>query len=173
VRERSRDILTIGLLAAVLALIFVLVLGYLGELLMPVAFGPPILAQILVVERRGLQDTRQRARDLGSREWGRVIMYLLTLGLGVVVAILAVHIAIGEMLRALSVDAAALESVVAIALSFAAVHLLFALGWAFVAVAQTVIYLDLRARKDDLTPEELANERARLGASEDPDPSPD
>jgi hypothetical protein len=173
-RGHGRDVVTTGLLASVISLILVLLLFYLGELMMPVAFGPPVVAHVLAVERRRLHDGWQRARDLGSREWGRLVMYLLTLGLAVLVAIIAVRIAIGETLRVLDVTEAAVESPVGIIASFGALHVLYALGWAFIAVAQTVIYLDLRARKDELTPERLAAERAELGpANPEADPSPD
>ena len=173
-RSNARDLLTAGLLASVLALALVLFLIDLDVLLMPILFGPPVVAQVLAVERLKLQQGWPRARELGAREWGRVIMYLVTLALTVALVVNLVLYGVGVGISGLSIQGDAIETVAGIAFGLVLPHLLFALGWPLISVAQAVVYLDLRARKEELTHPKLVVERAKLGpASSDADPSPD
>jgi len=88
-RERLKPSLAAALLSALLAtiLLFVPYIGLLlSFLLMPLILGPPIIGQVVAVEGLSIRDAKERARALTEGIRGRVLLYLLNVGLGLGIA---------------------------------------------------------------------------------------
>jgi hypothetical protein len=83
VRERLRECLASALLAAMIALFISVFLGLLGLLIIFLFFGPPVLMQVVALEDERFQTAWPRTKELLKGHWGRVIMYLFTIGLAI------------------------------------------------------------------------------------------
>lgn len=81
-RHRN-ELLASALLSGMIALAVALFLGGLGLLLLGLFFGPPILVQVITVERKSMQEAWGRTRQLLRRKLARVLLYLLTVSLGI------------------------------------------------------------------------------------------
>jgi hypothetical protein len=87
-RPRWREILGAALLAAMLTLVTALpplsvLPAVLGISFFAVLHGPPMVVHAIVLEGRTLQQAGPRARFLLRQHWARLILYLLTLALGI------------------------------------------------------------------------------------------
>jgi hypothetical protein len=87
-RPALRDIAAAALLAAVLSLAFVLpplslLPALMGLSLFALVHGPPIVLHAIVLEEQTLNGAWARARSLLRRRAGRLVLYLLTVALGV------------------------------------------------------------------------------------------
>jgi hypothetical protein len=83
IRPLNRDVLVSGLFASMIAIWAVIVLAQFGFVLMPLFFGPPILIQVIALERLTLRPARTRAREILKGQTARVIVYLLVIALGI------------------------------------------------------------------------------------------
>jgi hypothetical protein len=91
-RPMRRDILVASVFSSLLALWAVILIGQSGLILLPLFFGPPILVQVISLEKLSLKEARTRARNLLKGRTTRVLLYLLVIALGIAfiaVAILA------------------------------------------------------------------------------------
>lgn len=150
-RTHLRELVTAGLLASLIVLLFDLLL--IGELLAVAVFGPPIVVHAIVLEYRPFRDSVARAGALLSGLWARAGLVLLGAALAAVVI---------QMVLALIAGAAA-QRLEGTSLRVAAVAFLFAastLVAPLVAAAQICLLFDLRARKENLDREGFARERA-------------
>lgn len=83
VKERAKDVATTALFAGMICLALATFLGPLGLLLLGTLFGPPIVMQVICVERMTLQEGWARTREISKGHALRVMAYLLTIALGV------------------------------------------------------------------------------------------
>jgi hypothetical protein len=146
-QPRWKDILAAALLAAVLSLLavfppFSAFAALLGLALFAVLHGPPILQHVIVLEDRTLQQAGPRARAVLSRQWARLIMYLLTLALGarllefLLTAVLLLPFA--SLVGGVALDAAQ------VAVNLITLGILVP----FIVAVMLVAFLDLRARAE-------------------------
>lgn len=78
-----KELLACALLAGMIDLALAVFLGVLGLLVWALFFGPPILVQVVAVERLSLQEAWPRAGALLKGYTPRVFLYLLAIALGV------------------------------------------------------------------------------------------
>lgn len=78
-----KELLACALLAGMIDLALAVFLGLLGLLLLGLFFGPPILVQVVALEKLSLQEAWPRARSLLKGRTARVLLYLLTIALGI------------------------------------------------------------------------------------------
>ena len=78
-----KELLACALLAGMINLAMAVFLGLLGLLLLGLFFGPPILVQVVALERKPLQEAWPRARALLKGRTPRVLLYLLAIALGI------------------------------------------------------------------------------------------
>jgi hypothetical protein len=148
-RPVNKEILAAALLAALLCMMIVIALAGIPGLFMSLFFGPPLVAQVITLERSRLQAAVPRARELARSNWGRVLGALFTLALGI--GLLQFY-----LVEAISgVQTAPLALIVILG-----GILIQATTTSFFAVVVTLLYFDLRARKEDFGPDELRAERA-------------
>ena len=152
---RLRDVFIVCLITSLFALLLsqVLFAGYLGLLLTVAIFmGPPVVVQVLVVEELPLREAWARSRELLKMQWGRTIMYIFNIAL------------LSTFVTAFAVQSFILETtetsdVLSFLMTRVIEAILYAGSAAFLAVLGTTIYLDIRARKEGLDEETLAEER--------------
>jgi hypothetical protein len=144
-RPPLRDMLAAGLFASVIALCGVALLTpVLVLLFMPLFYGPPVVAFVVSLEKRRLQEAPSRARSLLRGSTLRVLGVLFTVALGVGI--------VKEMLIQASL---ALPRAARLAGIVATQVLADALLLPFVAAVSMVVYLGLKAR-DEEAPQEPA-----------------
>jgi hypothetical protein len=154
VRAVFKEVIASNLLAVVVALSLVVLLAAFPFLFLPLFFGPPLVVHAVTLERKRLQEGVPRMRALARGNWGRTILYLLSVALGA-------RLLQGAVLDGMWSLTASLVTVLrAIVFVFSRV-LIEAATASFVAVVGTFLYFDLRARLEDYGPEELRAERAR------------
>ena len=78
-----KELLACALLAGMIDLALAVFLGVLGLLLLSLFFGPPILVQVVVLEKLSLQEAWPRTRSLLKGRTARVLLYLLSIALGI------------------------------------------------------------------------------------------
>ncbi|MGI8774380.1 MAG: hypothetical protein ACR2KQ_05090 [Actinomycetota bacterium] len=83
IRGHFREILAAALLGGMLAIFVAVFLGILSFMLIYLFFGPPIVIQVVALERARLQAAWPRTKELMKGHWLRVFMYLFTIGLGI------------------------------------------------------------------------------------------
>jgi hypothetical protein len=142
---RSGDVLA----GAVMATVIALTLGSFGlqELGIPYIFyGPPILVQVLLLERVGYQVAGMRARSLLGGHWARMLGYLATIAIGIAMIYGAVPFFLVRTFEGMLSGPGLLvvHSVVGGGL--------LGLMFGFLATAMTVLYYDLDARGARPTP---------------------
>jgi len=143
-----REAFLSALVAAVIALLAALLLGFYGLFLLPLFYGPPLVAQALAVERVGMRASLRRARTLAAGNSLRVFVYLLNVSLGIgVVAFMVVGTLIELTRRAPEAPTALVLAVVQ--------GIVLGVLIAYLACVQTVMYLSLRAEKEDFDDEAL------------------
>lgn len=140
-RPLAREVLAAGLFAGMISLAFIVFLRGLGLLLLPLAYGPPILIQVIAVERAPLQLAWPRTRTLLRHNWGRVLITLLVVVLLVsLLAAVAIALVFGAT-RGLgeAAQTVVLSSVQAV---------LVAITLPYLAAVQFVIYSHRASRVD-------------------------
>jgi hypothetical protein len=135
VRSNLRPLISIALVASAAS---VLMAQLSGLLLFALLYGPPILIQVAAVESLGLQPAWQRTKTLMSRAWGRTILHLITVMLGL--SILA-NASIGTALAI----ASGLDDSTRTGVYLVTLGLFLTLGMPFLASAQFVLYAERRA----------------------------
>jgi hypothetical protein len=149
-RPVNKEIVAAALLAALVCMMVVIALAGIPGLFMSLFFGPPLVAQVITLEGSRLQTAVPRARELARSNWGRVFGYLFTLALGI------------GLLQFYVVEATSGVGTTALALIVILGGILIqATTTSFFAVIVTLLYFDLRARKESFGPEDLHAERAR------------
>lgn len=83
VRSHLRQSLAAALLAGMLSIFIAVFLGILSFILIYLFFGPPILIQVVTLEKARLQSAWPRMKALMKGHWVQVIMYLFVIGLGI------------------------------------------------------------------------------------------
>ncbi|HEX2235116.1 MAG TPA: hypothetical protein VHK89_02470 [Actinomycetota bacterium] len=86
-RPRWKEVAAAGLLAAMLSLLAYILppfsfLAALGPSFFAMLYGPPMLVHAIVLEDKTLQQAGPRARALLSRQWARLVLYLLVMAVG-------------------------------------------------------------------------------------------
>lgn len=81
--SERKELLASALLSGMIGLALALFLGFLGLLLQALFFGPPVLIQAIALERLTLQQAWPRAGVLIKGATPRVVLYLLTIVLGI------------------------------------------------------------------------------------------
>ena len=153
-----RETFMAAFLAAVIALLAALLLGFYGLFLLPLFYGPPLVAQVIAVERVSLRAALGRARSLARGNSLRVFVYLLNVSLGIgVVAFMVVGTLI-ELTR--NAPELATSLVLAVVQGIVLGILI-----AFLAAVQTVMYLALRAGKESYDNDALRAELIAKGPS--------
>ena len=143
IKPVGRDVAFAGLFAGMLGVWVTLLLAQFGFILLTLFFGPPILIQIVALERTGMREARSRARRILSGQTLRIVAYLLviTLALGLLSgATLTAVFAIAESTLA--------DTFVGILLSVSEV-ILAALLLPFLAAAGYVCYRTLTTIEND------------------------
>jgi len=151
-RPNLKEILAAAMFGALLALMFVFVSQGLALLLMPLFYGPPLIAQVIVLEAKPFQLATRRVREIGRGHLARIFGYLTAVALfmglvGVLVPRLFASLAAGVG------DAGELGLLVLVSMVFGAMSL------AFFSAVTTVAYFDLRARAENYGLDELRAER--------------
>ncbi|MDQ3870258.1 MAG: hypothetical protein M3301_01415 [Chloroflexota bacterium] len=147
-RPVNKEMLAAALLAALFTMMLVIALAGIPGLFMSLFFGPPLVAQAITLEGLRLQAAVPRVRELARSNWGRVLAYLFCTALGI------------GLLQFYAVQLTASVGSAALALAVIIVGILIqALTTAFFAVVSTLTYFDLRARKENMGPDELRAER--------------
>jgi hypothetical protein len=153
-----RGVLKDAIAASLLALIIFLILfgllqGFPG-LFNYLFYGPPLVMQLIVLERVRLQQAIPRARQLGKGFWLRTFTYLFCVALGLV---LLRDIALQALLPTLGPLIDEVQQFVQL-IPLAAIE---AVMTGFFGVLATLIYFDLRGRKEEYGIDELRADRAR------------
>ena len=142
--DLRRDVVVGGLFAALMTLLFstFILPGILGEMIGAAFFlGPPILVQVVAVERMQLVEGWARTRLLLRGNWGRVVLYVfnLALALGFFVAFAVQSLALAAEGGSTALRFMSLGFLQAV---------LFGLGAGFIAIFGAVLYADLAARDE-------------------------
>jgi hypothetical protein len=151
-RPLLKEVLAAALFGALLAMVFVFLSQGLTLLLLPLFFGPPLIAQVIVLEAKPFQLATRRVRELGRGQLARIFGYLMAVALfiGLVVVIVP---------RLIAATADPLGEGVQLGLLVVFSIALSALALAFYSAVTTVAYFDIRARAEDYGLEELKAER--------------
>ncbi|MDQ4095257.1 MAG: hypothetical protein M3174_03500 [Actinomycetota bacterium] len=137
--------------AAMISTLLTFVLSQLDPVLLArvapfLVIGPPVLAQVLAIERRPLGEAWRRTRELVTGQALRVFLYLLCMALAVAMFRELLVGLVFQATRGLG-DAGLLS-----ALAFT---ILTGLGLSFMAAAGLVTYLDCRTRTETYALEDL------------------
>lgn len=146
---------------------FVFLLALIGSAVPFAAIaGPPILVHVVVHEGVEIREAWKRTREVMRGQWLRVIMNILTVTLGLGIAQFPYYRGVGVLL-----DASGLEGDVAVLLIIVVFQTLFAaLAFPLIFLAWWASYLDVRARNEGFTREELASEVAAISDQAGPKP---
>lgn len=150
VRVHAKEIATGGLLSSVVIL-FLTLMG-LGPIAIVLMLGPPLVAQAIVLEYRPFREALSRVRELSSGGWARVMLVLLGTAFAVVIVQLLLWILVTQPFVNASDD---VIQVVVTLFGYAA----RVVSASFLAAVGFVVYLDLRARAEELTREGFEEER--------------
>lgn len=118
-----------------------------------VVWGPPILISAVALEHLPVPRAWQVSRGRLSGSWGRVLLFLLVVGLVTTIVQLLLYTPVVYL---------DIEGGTAAAVNLVGSVLIASLTLPFVAAAALVAYFDSRARESDFGIEELREERARL-----------
>jgi hypothetical protein len=135
----ARDVIAAALFSAILSMLALSLLGFLGVLLQPLFVGPPIVIQVIAIERLRLRDAWPRTRTIAAGSWVRIFGTLIGVVLGLALALLAIF---GLVDAATSTAGDAIRLVAFVA----AQGLVAGLTHPLLAAAQFVLYRDLTER---------------------------
>lgn len=154
---KKKELLSAGLFLGMLAMVTASLLGQspLSGSILWVLYGPLIVGHVIVVERVSLQEAWSRTKELSNRHVARIFLYLFCIALLIVLF----EGLLGNLVLFGLFDASA-KGIGVRATGDALTVLLNTLFLPYLAIAATVIYLELRARKEGLTLEGLQNEWA-------------
>jgi hypothetical protein len=157
IRPHLSALVVAGLASSILSILLQVLLPPLAFFVRPLLYGPAIIVQVIALEGADLKIATARAGELLRGEKLRVFANLFAISLGVSILNVLVPGLVGAALNSISNDVVARTAgtLVQILASAALVPL--------VAVAMVVAYFDLRARKENLDPTELATERGIPG----------
>ena len=151
---RKRELLAAGLFLGMLTMVLATLLPpEFSASILWVLYGPLIVAHIIVVERASLQEAWARAKQLWERHMVRIFLYLFCIA----ILILLLQGLLGALVY-LSIFEDNAQGVGVDVVGAGLSVLLQSLFLPFLAIAATVMYLELRARKEDLTLEGLQEE---------------
>lgn len=132
IRPNLRAMTSIALIASAAS---ILIAQIAGLLLFAILYGPPILAQVAAVEGLGMQPAWQRTKELLSGAWGRVVLHLITVMLGL--SILA-NATVGATLAMASGSSDGVRT----AIYVTTLGIFLVLSMPFLASAQYVLYAE-------------------------------
>jgi hypothetical protein len=137
-RPDLKNLLSAALLSGMIGLLSVTILGPLGFILLPLFFGPPMLMQVVALERLPVAEAWARTRALMRGHWARVLTYLLTITMGTGL--------LGASAVGLTLNVLDGSGDVSRAIGYSIVTVLFvALTYPFIATAQFIAYADIAA----------------------------
>ena len=139
IRSLTREVITAALFSAIFSMFALTLLASLGLLLQPLFVGPPILIQVVAIERLRLREAWPRTRAIASGQWTRVVGMLLGVVLAIALVLIGIFGFVEAGTRAAS-DAARLGVFVTVQ------GLVAGLTYSFLAAAQFVLYRDLTQR---------------------------
>lgn len=142
VTAHLREVLAAALLAGMLSIFVAVFLGILSFILIYMFFGPPILIHAVALEGQRLQTAWPRTKELMKGNWGRVLMYLFVIGLGIALAQSLVLATVNTAIQGLERGGRALI------VNLANLGVI-ALAMPFLAAAGYALYKDLEARQAD------------------------
>jgi hypothetical protein len=145
--DLRRDVVVGGLFAALMTLLFstFILPDALGEMIGAAFFlGPPILVQVIAVERMQLVEAWARTRLLLRGNWGRIVLYIFNLALA-----LSFFVLISVRSLAVTADGGS-TAVRFLALGFLQA-LMFGVGTAFIVIFVAVMYADLAAHYEKVS----------------------
>jgi hypothetical protein len=151
-RPFGKELLAAALLGALLAMIFVFLSQGLTLLLLPLFYGPPLVAQVIVLEAKPFQLATGRVREIGRGHLARMFGYLTAVALFMGLVGVVIPRVIASLVAGLG-DAGQLALLVSTSMVLSAIAL------AFFSAVTTVAYFDLRARAENYGLEELRAER--------------
>lgn len=137
-----------AMVAALIAFAFMIILSAVLAGLGPsvaihLILGPPVLAQVITIEKRPLQDAWARTKAVGQGQVGRLFLYLFCVALLLVM----VELLIGGALLALF---ARFTSDFGVGVANVVLGVVMSsLGLSFMAAMGLVAYFDLRSKSDD------------------------
>lgn len=146
-RPRWKEVAAAGLLAAMLSLLAYILppfsfLAALGPSFFAMLYGPPMLVHAIVLEDKTLQQAAPRARALLSRQWARLVLYLLVMAVGAWVFAGVVTSLVGQLLEEVLPADAFDPTLLVVYLLVLGALVPFLIATIYVA------YLNLRALKD-------------------------
>ncbi|MBA3430563.1 MAG: hypothetical protein H0U16_03660 [Actinobacteria bacterium] len=154
-RPKWRDLASAGLVTSMLSVLAIfLPFGVFGSIVvMPMLFGPPVLIHVIGLEGRNFGEAWNHAKTLLSGQMGRLLIYLLNvaLGLGLLqLVLLSVTFPVASLLTGgLGLIAQSLVQA-----------LIAAVTLPLLGTMSFVCYLDVRARKEEFSLDDLRAERA-------------
>ena len=138
IKPQKKDILVAALLGGAFSLAFAAILPLLWRLFFTLFLGPPLLMQVVVAERLDFQAAATRTKELMKGHWGRVIMALVAIALGIgLIETTALGLTIGFLDDA--------DSAVAIPVLLLVRMVLVGVLYPYVAAAGYVCYYDVKA----------------------------
>jgi hypothetical protein len=152
VRAVVKDVVAANLLAVVVALTLVVLLAFFPILFLPLFFGPPLIVQVVALERKRLQEAVPRARLLVRGQLARTLLALFCVALGA-------RLVQGVVLDRFLAVSTSLVTAARVVLYVLTEVILEATTVTFFAVVATLAYFDVRARTEDFGPNELQIER--------------
>ena len=157
-RGRLDQVVISGGIGTFLAIVLAVFLnGAYMLILLALFIGPPILVQIITIESTNVREGLRRMKELWAGQRLRVFMYLFNIALTTGLVAIMIFLSVAQALTT-STDFEALDS--STYLVEATRGVVFGLCAAIVACAATIMYLGLRAEKDGLDHDELAELRA-------------
>jgi hypothetical protein len=153
-RGRMDHVVIAGGVSALVALFFALFGPWLYVImLLPMFFGPPILVQTITVEKKTFLEARRRMKELLAGQRLRTFMYLLSMALIAGVIAMTIFLSIAQQ----AVQGSQLDSSTYLVETIRGV--VFGLAAAFIACGATVLYLGIRAERENLDHAELEEMR--------------
>ena len=151
----KKELLSGALFLGMIAMVMATLLGHtaLSGSILWVLYGPLIVGHVIVVEGATLQGAWSRAKELWERHMVRIFLYLFCIALLIVLA----QGLLGTTLL-LWLFGTNAEGVGVRAVGDGLTVVLHSLFLPYLAIMATVMYLELRARKEDLTLEGLQEE---------------
>lgn len=141
-RPLASDLIRAALFSAIFSIFALTLIGGISLLFI----GPPIVVQLIAVDRLHLREAWARTRVMASGEWPRIVgvLLLVVLVLALVPRAIFGFIEVGSDLT----DASQLAVLAGLQL------LVAGLGYPYLAATQFVLYRDLSERKPETSPEQ-------------------
>ncbi len=144
---RAKEVVAAGLLSGMISLALVVFLRQWGLLLLPLAFGPPILIQVVALEKASLQEASSRAGSITKGSTGRVISYLVSISLALALLNLVFLVTVVGLVQRTIPTAA--ETAARFAYGILQVSIV-AVTIPYLAAASYLCYVQLAAQRDSV-----------------------